>query len=365
MNSSPEILLIQSAAQHAMHLNLHPTFATKWNSTAGTFFRSLTATETDGEKISAKTLSEILFHLGVNSKDSGFNFSLAAHLLAGVIPLSIHKSNSHHTDALRKVQQGALFANAMTESGSGGNSFSMRTTATKTGKGFVLNGSKTFVTNAPIADYFIVYALTNPESGFFGGVSCFLISKHTHNFVIGPPITKSSLSSSPMGELFFNDCFVSEEFMIGKPGAGAMIFLESMDWERACIAAMHAGTMHRLCTIAGYHVKNRIRGDKTLSQLQAVQFKIAEIALRSETSYLMAIKAACLTDEGKGSLSAAQAKILSSENLLDSAKLATELLGGYGLTGDHELTNVMADAQAALIYSGPNDLLREFIASRL
>lgn len=365
MNSSPDQLIIESAIQHAINLNLAKSFGDKWNSEAGIFLRGLTANRNADQSFKAQDIAEILFHLGIHSKDSGFNFSLAAHLLAGVIPVRIHGNNSVHFEALNAIEKGAIYANAMTETSSGGNSFGMRTTATKSENGYVLNGSKTFITNGPIADYFIVYALTNPDSGFFGGVSCFLLDKKIHSFIVGPAIEKISLSSSPMSEVFFENCFVSEEYMLGKPGSGAMIFLESMDWERACIAAMHAGTMYRLSTIASDHVKSRSSGNKNLSELQGVQFKIAEIALLSDASYLVATKAACLTDERKGSVCAAQAKILSSENLLICAKIATELLGGYGLTGNHELTTVMTDAQAALIYSGPNDLLREFIASRL
>lgn len=365
MDNSADILIIQSAQQHAKHLNTLTSFDAKWNSASGQFFRSLTVPHADATRISAATLAAILFQLGQYSADSGFNFSLAAHLLAGVIPLGGHGKNPKHHEALKNIEQGSITANAMTEAGSGGDSFKMKTSAIKVHDGYLLNGAKTFVTNGPIARYLIVYALTNSDKGFFGGISCFLIDKTIHSVVCGPPLEKTSLKNSPMSEVFFTDCVVGSEYMIGKEGAGAIMFLESMDWERSCIAAMHAGAIRRLCTLAAEYVKSRYRGDKALSEFQGVQFKLAELAMMSETAYLMAERAARLTDKRNGTVAAAQAKIMVSEFYIEAAKLATELHGGNGLTGGNELTNVMSDAQAALIYSGPNDLLRDLIASRL
>lgn len=365
MNESTSQLLSASATQHATQLNSHISLEEKWNSEAGQFFRSLTVPIKDNPRISPKTVAEILYQLGQHSTDSGFNFSIAAHLLAAVIPIGGHGTNSVHQNCLENVGNGAVCANAMTEVHSGGDSFKMRTIASSSEKGYVLNGSKIFVTNGPIARYFVVYALTNPDLGFFGGVSCFLLDRDVHSLVCGPPIAKSSLRNSPMCEVFFTDCFVGEEYLIGKIGAGAMLFLESMDWERACIAAMHAGTMRRLCSLATNYVQTRYRSEKLLSTFQAVQFKIAEIDVMSEASFVMALKAACLTDKGKGTVAAAQAKILASEYLLESAKLATELHGANGVVANSVLTDIMTDAQAALIYSGPNDVLRDLIASRL
>jgi alkylation response protein AidB-like acyl-CoA dehydrogenase len=137
-----------------------------------------------------------------------------------------------------------------------------------------------------------------------------------------------------------------------------------MDWERACIAAMHAGTISRLCDEAAAFVKTRIRAGKSLAEFQAVQFKIADLAVRAETSRLMAIRAAEKVDANNGTLAAAQAKIMASESLFEAATLTATLMGGSGITNEN-ITNVLADAQAAMIYSGPNDVLRELIASQL
>lgn len=366
MNPPPAIDLIDAAKQHAKQLDEYSGFKEKWNSPAGLFFSGVTL-PIPGMKtrLSAVDTANVMQQLGHNSTDGGFNFSIAAHLFAGVVPLGGHGGNPAHHEALSRVTTGAILANAMTESSSGSDAFKMKTTAVRNGKEFVINGTKTFVTNGPVADYFIVYAMTDPAKGFFGGVTCFLLDKSKHKIGIGATIEKSCLKNSPMCELYFENCIVGEEYIIGGEGSGAMIFLESMDWERVCIASMHVGTILRVQKNASMYVKGRIRGDKALSEFQGVQFKIAEIAVLGETSRLMAERAAQKVDTKHGTIAAAQAKIMSSESLMQAATLAATVMGGNGITSASGLTDILADAQAALIYSGPNDVLRELIASRL
>lgn len=372
--SAPAIDMKQAAIDHAHQLNRHASFSEKWQSPSGLFFAGLTLPIPGlTTRLSANDTAGIVYELGRISADGGFNFSIAAHLFAGVIPLGGYGKRLVHHDALKCISNGAISANAMTESSSGSDAFKMKTTATRNGKQFILNGSKTFVTNGPVADYFVLYAMTDAEKGFFGGVTCFLIDKLKHKVKVGPPMEKVSLKSSPMCELFLEDCLVDEEYIIGNEGGGAMIFLESMDWERACIAAMHAGTISRLSDLASAHAKSRILSDKTLSQFQGVQFRIADVAVLAETSRLMAMRAAQMIDQknarlpgsvGQGTIAAAQAKIMASESLLQAATLASTIMGANGVMSDGP-ASVLADAQAALIYSGPNDVLRELIASRL
>jgi len=359
--------LINAANRNAAKLPAVSDFKLKWQSEAGLFFAGLTLPiPGTGTRLSAVDTANILRVLGEISTDGGFNFSMAAHLFAGVIPVGGHGQNPVHLDALHKVETGAIFANAMTETSSGSDAFRMKTTAVRKGKEFVINGSKTFVTNGPIADYFVLYTMTDTAKGFFGGVTCFLLDKSKHTIGFGSVIEKNCLKNSPMCELYFENCTVGEEYIIGQEGGGAMIFMESMDWERACIAAMHAGTISRLLLNASMYIKGRtLSGDKRLANLQAVQFKIADIAVLAETSRLMAQRAAHQLDLKTGTVAAAQAKIMVSESLMQAANLAATVMGGNGITAASGLTDVLADAQAALIYSGPNDVLRELIASRL
>lgn len=300
-------------------------------------------------------------------KDGGFTFSMSAHLLAGVIPIVKNGSEELKKRILPQVSAGEfILANAMTEANSGSNAFGMKTLAKTDGDHFILNGSKIFCTNATIANGILVYALTDESKGFFGGVSCFLLEKGKHKYTCGNPIKKSGLHSSPLAEVFLNNVSVHKENLVGKIGSGAMVFLESMNWERAVMSAMHSGTMKRLCSLSRDYVKSRMTGENALEKHQAVQFRIAEMYLQSEISLLLSLKAAKLIDDKHdATLVAAQAKIFSSEALNSVAKETLILHGANGFTEDYEIGHIIADAQASLIYSGPNDVLRSLIASRL
>ena len=353
--------LTVAARQHAESINRINGFLSPRESDSVQFFSGLLNTES----FRATSTALMLYELGMISSNTGLNFSIAAHLYAGVYPLKKNKSSILHETIFNEVERGAIIANAMTEGESGSDSFNMKCTAVKNGNSYILNGVKCFVTNGPVADCILVYALTQPDKGFFGGISCFLLDRNKHALEFGKPVEKDALTASPMCDIYLNNINVGEEYLLGKEGSGAMIFLESMNQERAGIAALHAGAIQRICNIVSEFVKQRSRGTATLSSFQGVQFKIAEIAMLAESSKLMALKACYALDSGSGTLEAAQAKIHVSENYVTAVRNANELLGGYGVLRDSPLSGALADAQASLIYSGPNDVLRHFIASKL
>jgi len=353
--------LIKAAIEHAEVISRYDGFKNPRDCASVRFYSSLLR----NREMSSYEVALIMYELGKHSGNSGLNFSIAAHLYAGSFPLLKHVNAMIRESVTAEIEAGALIANAMTESGSGSDSFSMKTTAVKQGNNYVLNGSKSFVTNGPVADYLVVYALTDAVKGFFGGVSCFLVDVKKHTVKMGAPAGKTALRNSPMCEVYLNDVVIGEEYLIGKEGSGAMIFLESMNQERAGIAALHAGAMQRICSIASKYVSERTRGTTTLSSFQGVQFRIAEIALLAESSKLMALKAARALDSGAGTVEAAQAKIHVSENYVTAVKNANELMGGYGVLSSSPLAGALEDAHASLIYSGSNDVLRHFIASKL
>ncbi|MFM2017119.1 MAG: Acyl-CoA dehydrogenase [Bacteroidota bacterium] len=353
--------LTVAARQHADSINRIKGFQSPRESDSVQFFSALLNLESS----KATSTALMLYELGKISSNTGLNFSIAAHLYSGVYPLKKNKSSTLHETIFNEVERGVIIANAMTEGESGSDSFNMKCTAIRNGNSYILNGVKCFVTNGPVADYFVVYALTQPDKGFFGGISCFLLDRNKHELQFGKPVEKAALTSSPMCDVYLNNIQVGEEYLLGKEGSGAMIFLDSMNQERAGIAALHSGAMQRICNIASEFVKQRTRGTATLSSLQGVQFRIAEIALLAESSKLMALKATNALDAGSGTIEAAQAKIHVSENYVTAVKNASELLGGYGVLNDSPLSGALADAQASLIYSGPNDVLRHLIASKL
>lgn len=299
-------------------------------------------------------------------KNGGLTFSMSAHLMAGLIPIVKQASAEIKKRVLPQVVDGNyILANAMTEPGSGSNAFGLKTIAKADGDDFILNGTKTFCTNASIANGILVYALTDEAKGFFGGITCFLLEKGKHNYKCGKPIMKNGLHASPLCEVFLNDVRVPKENIIGKTGSGVMVFLESMNWERTVMSAMHAGTMMRLCTLSRDYVKSRMHGENALEKHQGVQFRLAEMYLHTEICKLQAYKAAKMIDDGIDvTAAAARAKVFSSEALNSVAKEALVLHGANGYTTEYGIGEIIADAQAALIYSGPNDVLRNLIASR-
>jgi alkylation response protein AidB-like acyl-CoA dehydrogenase len=139
-----------------------------------------------------------------------------------------------------------------------------------------------------------------------------------------------------------------------------------MNWERAAMSGMHAGTIRRLCNLSRQYISQRENGGKKLSSHQMVQFRLAEMFLAAETTQLLALKAAALIDSGKDATAAcARAKIFSSEALQSAAKEALQLHGANGFTESYGIARILSDSQAASIYSGANDVLRELMASRL
>ena len=310
-----------------------------------------------GAALSATDAAAALEALATTCSDTGLLFSLGAHLCAGVVPLWQH-GNAAQQELLHEVSKGrCIIANAITESHSGGNAFALRTSAVKNANGYMLSGHKVFCTNAPLAQQFVVYALTDAQKGFFGGISAFLLPREAVQ--IGPALEKEALLTSPAAELMLNEVRTTDAALLGKPGAGVSIFMQSMNWERTLLSALHCGTMQLLLNRCINYVKQRQTGNGTLAQHQAVQFKLADMAVDIETSRMLVYKAATVIDAGKNANTAAvKAKIHTSEAFVRVASAAVQLHGGNGITSAYQLTSFLADAQAACIYSGPNEVLR-------
>jgi len=301
---------------------------------------------------------------GYGCSDGGLGFSLGAHVLAGVVPVLLFANEDQQHRYLPAFGAGDLIiANAMTETASGSDAFALGTSAKRTEGGYVLNGMKTFCTNAPLADLLLVYALSDPQKGFFGGISAFLLEKGRHLYIVAPPMEKMGLHSSPLAEVMLDDVFVEDAQLLGKAGGGGMIFNQSMDWERAGLAALHAGTMRRLIEQSAAYVKERHVGGHPASAFQAVAFKLADMQVRMEASRLLAYKAACMLDEKRSALSAAaRAKITASEALIATAQDAMQLHGGNGYMKAFGIERALRDAMASTIYSGTNEVLRNLLA---
>jgi alkylation response protein AidB-like acyl-CoA dehydrogenase len=302
--------------------------------------------------------------LGYGCRDGGLVFAVCAHMLACVVPVWKHGTPEQHERYLRDLCCGAKIAvNGMTEPGTGSDAFSMKTRAVPKGSGFVLNGTKTFSSNGPIADVAVVYATTDSEKGYHGGVTAFLIDKDTPGFSSGQRFQKMGLHSCPIGELVMEDVYVPAEAVLGKVGGGAPMFSESMDWERACLVAAHIGTIQWLMEQAIEYARTRKQGGQTISKFQAVAHRVVDVKVRLEASRLLTYKAAAgLVRPQTASMNASIAKLFVSESLLTSAIDTLRTFGGYGLMADYGIEAVVRDSVAGIIYSGTSDIQRNIIA---
>jgi alkylation response protein AidB-like acyl-CoA dehydrogenase len=323
-------------------------------------------TEYGGLSMDPPTIVLALEGFGYGCTDNGLMFSLNAQMWACEIPLVKFGTDRQKRHYLPGLCDGSYVgAHAMTEPGSGSDAFSLTTTARRHGSEFVLNGSKTFVTNAPAADVFVVFATTD-RSRALGGLSAFLVDRHTRGLSVGRPLHKMGLRTSPMSELFLDDCVVPSDAVLGEPGGGMAIFNTAMKWERSCILACAVGTMQRQLERCVVYARERKQFGLPIGKFQSVSHRIVDMKVRLEAARLVLYRAACLLERGELThLDAALAKLYVSESFVQSSMDALTVHGGYGYTTEYELERELRDAFGGRIYSGTSDVLRNVMAAEM
>jgi alkylation response protein AidB-like acyl-CoA dehydrogenase len=301
--------------------------------------------------------------LGYGCRDNGLIFSINAHMWSSEIPFQSFGTAEQKKKYLPKLTSGEFVGvHAMTEPSSGSDAFALRSRAERKGDRYVINGTKTFITNAPIADVVIVFANVDPSRGA-AGITGFIVDKGTPGFTISKKLNKMGLRTSPMAELVFEDCEVPAENVLGKEGLGQAIFTASMEWERICILAGHLGTMRRLLETSIEYAGDRQQFGHPIGQFPAVASKIADMDIRLETSRLVLYKAAWLKKQGKHPLrEAAIAKTYVSEACVQSCLDAIQIHGGYGYMTDYQIERELRDSIAGKIYSGTSEIQKMILA---
>ncbi|MER2517010.1 MAG: acyl-CoA dehydrogenase family protein [Candidatus Accumulibacter phosphatis] len=302
--------------------------------------------------------------LGYGCRDGGLVFSICAHVLACVVPVWQHGSETQKTRYLGGLCDGTLVgAHAITEADSGSDSFAMRLRAERIGAGWRLNGSKTFISNAPVADVVVVFAVTDPDKGFHGGVTAFLIERGVAGFSSGQKFAKMGLRTSPVGELVFEDVLLADDSVLGTVGGGASVFGTAMDWERSLLVAAHVGTIERLLETSIAYARSRSQFGQTIGKFQAVAHKIADMKVQLEAARLLVYRTASrLTVSRSISLDAAVTKLFVSETLVKTALDAVQVHGGYGFMEEYEVERALRDAIGSTLYSGTSEMQRNIIA---
>jgi alkylation response protein AidB-like acyl-CoA dehydrogenase len=322
--------------------------------------------EHGGTGSDATTTLVALEALGYGCTDNGLLFSLNAQLWAIETPILRFGSDEQKRRWLPGLADGSILAaHGMSEPASGSDAFSLSTTARKDGDEYVLDGSKTFVTNAPEADLFLVFATIDKELGF-AGVTAFLLERDTPGFTVGKPLSKMGLRTSPMSELFLDGCRLPASAVLGKPGLGMRVFDHSMTWERGCILATTVGTMERQLERSLEYAKERRQFGQPIGSFQAVSHKLVDMKLRLETSRLLLYWLGSLLDAGKPtSLESALVKLHLSDSFIRSSMDALQVHGGYGYMTEYELERDVRDAIGSKLYSGTSELQYAIVAKNL
>ena len=319
-----------------------------------------------GSEADIITTTAAMEALGYGCKDSGLIFGMNAQMWSIQMPIWEFGTEQQKQKYLPALCRGEIIGgHGMTEPDSGSDAFSLQSTAVRQGDHYIINGTKTFVTNAPEADVFVVFASTDRESSFLG-LSGFLIERDTPGFSVGREISKMGLKTSPMAELIMEDCRVPAENLLGQERQGAKIFNSSMAWERSCILASNLGAMERQLEVCIKYAKERRQFKKSIGKFQSVANMIVDMKLRLETARLMLYKVAWLKQQNQDTaLDAALAKLVVSEAWVQSCLDAIQIHGGYGFTAEYEVERDLRDAIGGRLYSGTNEIQKTIIARLL
>jgi alkylation response protein AidB-like acyl-CoA dehydrogenase len=301
--------------------------------------------------------------LGYGTSDQGLLFSINAHMWTSIMPISLYGTPEQKQLYLPRLSNGEwISANAASEPEAGSDVFSMRTRAERRGDHYVLNGTKTFVTNAQVADLFVAYASIDPRLGSMG-ITAFLIERNTPGIVISKPLEKMGLRTSPMAEVVFDECAVPASNRLGREGRGVAVFESSMEWERGCILANYLGLMKRQLERSVQYAQSRKQFGKTIGKFQSVANRIVNMKVRLDTCRQLVYRIGWLKEHGKPAmLEAAVAKLHVSECLVANCQDAIQVFGGYGYMVEQQIERELRDAVGSTLYSGTTEIQRNLIA---
>jgi hypothetical protein len=322
--------------------------------------------EYGGMGLGLTDLLAVMEGLGRGTRDHGLLFSLNAHLWTNTIPILRYGTDDQKRRYLRPLCDGTLIgANGASEPDAGSDIFSLRTRAVRDGDDYVLNGAKTFVTNAPVADLFVVYATVNAALGATG-ITAFVIERGDPGLGIGRKLDKMGLRTSPMAEIVFTDCRVPSGRRLGREGRGVPVFECSMEWERGCILASCLGAMQRQLEDCLAHARTRRQFGKPIGKFQSVANRLVDMRIRIDTCRPLVYRIGELKDSGRDATTeAAIAKLHVSECYVKSCLDAIQVFGGYGYMTEQQVERDLRDSIGGTIYSGTSEIQRNIIARGL
>jgi alkylation response protein AidB-like acyl-CoA dehydrogenase len=258
-----------------------------------------------------------------------------------------------------------LAAYALTEPGSGSDSAAMRSTAARDGDEYVLNGGKRFITNAGVAGVYTVFAKTDPSTGH-EGISAFVVEADAPGFQVGRIEPKMGIKGSTTGEVFFNDCRIPADNLLGEEGEGFKIAMRILDRSRPGIAAQALGIAQGATDYALEYAKSRETMGKPIAQHQLIAAKLADMETKCEAARGLLYRCGQLIDEGADVTKiSAQAKLYCSDIAMEVTTDAVQVLGGYGYISEYPVERMMRDAKITQLYEGTNEIQRLVIAREM
>jgi len=275
-----------------------------------------------------------------------------------------HGSEEQKKKYLPKIASGEwVGAFGLTEPGAGSDAAAIRTTATRKGDIYLLNGTKMFITNGPIADVLVIIAVTDKEKKG-AGISAFIVDKNLPGYSVGRELKKMGVKASTTGELIFEDCPVPAENILRKEGDGFLIALGTVEWDRSTLMAPFLGALEYALEASVRYAKDRVQFGRPIASFQAIQHMLADIKVTMEAMRLLIFRVAWLKDQGKlvNPVEAAVAKLFIGELGMKAASDAVQIHGGYGLMHEYPVERIFRDAKLGSIGGGTSEIMRMIIS---
>ncbi|GIV78074.1 MAG: acyl-CoA dehydrogenase [Litorilinea sp.] len=315
--------------------------------------------------LGANVLEECLVAEELAYACSGIQTALMLNQLA-VLPLLLAGSDEQKKRYFpRLVEEGKIMAYCMTEPDAGSDVAGIKTTATRKGDSYILNGAKTWITDAPVASFFTVFAKTDPEGGH-KGMSCFIVERDYPGVSVSKPLEKMGQHAAQAAMVFFEEVEVPASNLVGREGDGFMLAMQVFDRSRPPVAAAATGVARRALDEAVKYAGERTAFGQPIAQFQGVGFMLADMRIRVEAARALAWKAAWLADQGRrNTLEAAIAKAFCADAAMQNTLDAVQVFGGNGYSREYPVEKLMRDAKIYQIYEGTTQIQKAIIVREL
>lgn len=315
----------------------------------------------DADVVTSVLAGEALGEAGV---DGGLTLSYGAHTFLCADTIYAHGTDDQKKQYIPKLASGEwIGCMGLTEPGAGSDVSAISTRAEKRGDKYILNGNKMFITNGPVADVAVIYAKTERDLKH-AGISAFIVEKGRPGFSAGKNLIKMGVRSSHTSELIFEDCEIPAQNLIGQEGAGFLMAMQTVEWDRSAILAPFVGGMTYVLKKCIRYAKERHQFGRPIAQFQAIKHKLADIKIYIEAARSLCYRVAWCKDQGRplNHLEAAVAKLFVGDWSLNPANDAVALHGGYGYCHEYEVERYFRDSRLAPIGGGTSEIQKRIIS---